>query len=132
MFNDASRGALHRHSNLVMSFEEKRNLLVPGAVQPVSRVGRARRWYVTATEIESRKQEEERIRRENVRLEERTRIAQELHDTLLQTFQSASLHLSAATFSVAPDSPVKNQLGRILEIIRQGIPGGRSPRQGLG
>src|SRR5229473_2798723 len=37
MFNDASRGALHRHSNLVMSFEEKRNLLVPGAVQPVSR-----------------------------------------------------------------------------------------------
>jgi len=28
---------------------------------------------------------------ENVRLEERTRIAQELHDTLLQTFLSASM-----------------------------------------
>src|SRR5216683_2251850 len=80
MFNDANRGALHRHSNLVMSFEKKRNLLVPGAVQPVSREGRARRWYLTATDIESRKQEEERIRQENVRLEERTRIAQELHE----------------------------------------------------
>lgn len=52
--------------------------------------GSARRWYATATEIESRKREEERIRKENVRLEERTRIAQELHDTLLQTFVSCS------------------------------------------
>ena len=69
---------------------------------------------MTATEIESRKQEEERIRQENVRLEERTRIAQELHDTLLQTFQSASLHLGVALYGVAQDSPVKNQLDRIL------------------
>jgi len=80
---------------------------------------------LTATEIESRKQEEERIRRENVRLEERTRIAQELHDTLLQTFQAASLHLGAAVVRVAQDSPVKNQLDRILEIMRQGIAEGR-------
>jgi len=129
MFNDASRGALHRYSNLVMSFEEKRNLLLPGAVQPVSREGRARRWYLAATEIESLKQQEERIRQ--VRLEERTRIAQELHDTLLQTFQSASLHLGAAVLRVAQDSPVKNQLDRILEIMRQGIVEGRSAIQGL-
>jgi signal transduction histidine kinase len=86
---------------------------------------------LTATEIESRKQEEERIRQENVRLEERTRIAQELHDTLLQTFQSASLHLGAAVLRVAQDSPVKNQLDRILEIMRQGIVEGRSAIQGL-
>src|ERR1700726_1550040 len=101
MFTDASRGALHRHSNPAISFKEKRNLLVPGAVQPASRGGRARRWYLTATEIESRKLEEERIRQENVRLEERTRIAQELHDTLLKTFQSASLHLGVAVHRVA-------------------------------
>src|SRR5258708_17413647 len=93
--------------------------------------GRVRRWYLAATEIESRKQEEERIRQENVRLEERTRIAQELHDTLLQTFQSASLHLGAAVLRVAQDSPVKNQLDRILEIMRQGIVEGRSAIQGL-
>src|SRR6266481_1267909 len=98
---------------------------------PFVEEGRVRRWYVTATEIESRKQEEERIRQENVRLEERTRIAQELHDTLLQTFQSASLHLGAAVLRVAQDSPVKNQLDRILEIMRQGIVEGRSAIQGL-
>src|SRR5262249_51470618 len=51
---------------------------------PLVEQGRIRRWYASATEIESRKQEEERVRKENVRLEERTRIAQELHDTLLQ------------------------------------------------
>jgi PAS domain S-box-containing protein len=98
---------------------------------PLVEEGRARRWYLSATEIESRKQEEERIRQENVRLEERTRIAQELHDTLLQTFQSASLHLGAAVLRVAQDSPVKNQLDRILEIMRQGIAEGRDAIQGL-
>jgi PAS domain S-box-containing protein len=98
---------------------------------PLVEEGRARRWYLTATEIESRKQEEERIRQENVRLEERTRIAQELHDTLLQTFQSASLHLGAAVLRVAQDSPVKSQLEGILEIMRQGIVEGRGAIQGL-
>ena len=98
---------------------------------PLVEEGRARRWYVAATEIESRKQEEERIRRENVRLEERTRIAQELHDTLLQTVQSASLHLGAAVLRVAQDSPVKKQLDGILEIMRQGIAEGRNAIQGL-
>jgi signal transduction histidine kinase len=98
---------------------------------PLAQEGRARRWHLTATEIESRKHEEQRIRQENVRLEERTRIAQELHDTLLQTFQSASLHLGAAVLRVAQDSPVKNQLDRILEIMTQGIVEGRSAIQGL-
>jgi signal transduction histidine kinase len=97
---------------------------------PLVEEGRARRWYFGA-EIESRKQEEERVRQEDVRLEERTRIAQELHDTLLQTFQSASLHLGAVVLCVAQDSPVKNQLDRILEIMRQGIVEGRSAIQGL-
>src|SRR5579872_5841322 len=81
--------------------------------------------------IESRKQEEERIRQENVRLEERARIAQELHDTLLQTFQSASLCLGAALYGVAQDSPVKPQLDRILQMMRQGIAEGRNAIQGL-
>jgi PAS domain S-box-containing protein len=102
-----------------------------GRYNPLVEEGRVRRWYVTATEIESRKQEEERIRQENVRLEERTRIAQELHDTLLQTVQGASLHLGAAVLRVPQDSPLKNQLDRILEIMRQGIVEGRSAIQGL-
>jgi signal transduction histidine kinase len=88
-------------------------------------------WYGTATEIESRKQDEERVRKEHVRLEERTRIAQELHDTLLQSFLGASLQLGAALNSVPSDSLVKPQLDRILELMRQGIEDGRKTLQGL-
>jgi len=98
---------------------------------PLVEEGRVRRWYVSATEIESRKQEEERVRQENVRLEERTRIAQELHDTLLQTFQSALLHLGAALDGITQDSPFKPQLDRTLQIMRLGIDEGRSAIQGL-
>jgi signal transduction histidine kinase len=68
---------------------------------------------------------------DTARLEERTRIAQELHDTLLQTFQSASLHLRAALYGVAEDSPVKPQLDRILQIMLQGIAEGRDAIEGL-
>jgi len=98
---------------------------------PLVEEGRVRRWYVSATEIESRKQEEERVRQENVRLEERTRIARELHDTLLQTVQSASMQLSVAVDGVASDSLVKPQLDRILQIMSLGIDEGRRAIQGL-
>ncbi len=84
------------------------------------------RWFGTATEIESRKQEEDRVRRENVRLEERTRIAQELHDTLLQTFVSASMQLSVAVDGVPAESQVKPLLDRVLRIMKQGIEEGRN------
>jgi PAS domain S-box-containing protein len=92
---------------------------------PLIKHGSVIRWLGTATEIESRKQEEERVRKENVRLEERTRIAQELHDTLLQTFLSASMQLSIAVDGVPPESPVKPRLDRVLGIMKQGIEEGR-------
>ena len=68
---------------------------------------------------------------ETVRLEERTRIARELHDTLLQTFQSASLYLGAALHGVPEDLPVRLQLDRTLEIMRQGITEGRNAIRAL-
>jgi signal transduction histidine kinase len=80
---------------------------------------------------ESRKREEERVRQENVRLEERTRIAQELHDTLLQNFLSASMQLGATVNGVPSDSPVKVRLDRILQLMEQGIEDGRKALQGL-
>jgi PAS domain S-box-containing protein len=98
---------------------------------PLVEEGRARRWYAAATEIESRKQEEERVRKENVRLEERTRLAQELHDTLLQTFVSASMQLAVAMDGVAQDLPVKPCLDRILQLMNQGVEEGRTTIQGL-
>ena len=98
---------------------------------PLIKHGSVIRWLGTATEIESRKQAEDRIRRENVRLEERTRLAQELHDTLLQTFLSASMQLSLANDDLGADSPVKPRLDRILQIMKQGIEEGRNTIQDL-
>jgi len=66
-----------------------------------------------------------------VGLEESTRIAQELHDTLLQTFLSASMLLSVAVDKLSQDSPVKPQLDRILQIMRRGVQEGRNTIQEL-
>lgn len=93
--------------------------------------GQVKRWYGTATEIESRKQAEDRIRKENVRLEERTRIAQELHDTLLQSFMGASLQLSLFADSLPSDGMVKPKLDRILQLMDQGIEEGRKTIEDL-
>jgi PAS domain S-box-containing protein len=71
------------------------------------------------------------LRDENVRLEERTRIGQELHDTLLQTFMSASLQLGVALYDVPPGSSVKERLERILQLMQQGVQEGRDAIQGL-
>ena len=71
------------------------------------------------------------VRKENVRLEERTRIAQELHDTLLQSFASASMQLHVTLNDVPLDSPVRSRLDRILQIMKKGMEEGRNAIQGL-
>ena len=98
---------------------------------PLVEKGQVTKWYVNATEIESRKQEEDRVRQENVRLEERNRIARELHDTLLQTFISTLFRLGAAVESLPHDSEVKSKLDSILQFMAQGIDEGRNAIQGL-
>jgi signal transduction histidine kinase/ligand-binding sensor domain-containing protein len=65
------------------------------------------------------------------RLAERTRIAQELHDTLLQGFLSASMQLHVATDRVAEDSPAKPALNRVLGLMGQVIEEGRNAVRGL-
>ena len=69
--------------------------------------------------------------KENVRLEERTRIAQELHDTLLQTCLSASMQLGAAVDAVPEKSPMKLRLDQVLQVMSRGIEEGRNTIQGL-
>jgi PAS domain S-box-containing protein len=98
---------------------------------PLVEGGRVKRWYGTATEIESRKKQEERVRQENVLLEDRSRIAQELHDTLLQSFLGASMQLDAAMKNLPSGSPVKPKLEQVLELMEQGIEEGRATIQGL-
>jgi ligand-binding sensor domain-containing protein/signal transduction histidine kinase len=65
------------------------------------------------------------------RLAERTRIAQELHDTLLQGFLSASMQVHVATDRLPDDSQVKPTLTRALQLMGQVIEEGRNTVRGL-
>jgi len=65
------------------------------------------------------------------RLAERTRIAQELHDTLLQGFLSASMQLHVVADHVPAESAEKPRLNRVLELMRSVIEEGRNAVKGL-
>jgi signal transduction histidine kinase len=65
------------------------------------------------------------------RLAERTRIAQELHDTLLQGFVSASMQLHVAVDRLPEDSPARGALGRVHDLMRKVIDEGRHAVRGL-
>ncbi len=71
----------------------------------------------------------------NIRLEERvgerTRVAQDLHDTLLQGFLSASMLLHVAERQLPTDSPAKPLVQRVLELMSQVIEEGRMTLKGL-
>jgi signal transduction histidine kinase len=65
------------------------------------------------------------------RLAERTRIAQELHDTLLQGVLSASLQLDVAEDQLPEDSPTKPLLKRVLQLMGTVTEEGRNALRGL-
>ncbi|MGO9255116.1 MAG: sensor histidine kinase [Bryobacteraceae bacterium] len=65
------------------------------------------------------------------RVNERTRIARELHDTLLQSFQAVLLKFHAVTY-LLPDRPEAQQvLEGVIEQARGAITEGRDALQGL-
>lgn len=70
-------------------------------------------------------------RRFQDRLAERTRIAQELHDTLLQGVISASMQLDLAQDRVPEDSPARPMLQHVLQLMRQVAIEGREALRGL-
>jgi len=65
------------------------------------------------------------------RLAERTRIAQDLHDTLLQGVISASMQLHVANEHLPADSPAKPIVGRVMELMGQVVDDGRDAVRGL-
>ena len=65
------------------------------------------------------------------RLSERTRVAQDLHDTLLQDVLSASLQLQVAESRLPADSTAKPIVGEVLDLMRGAIEGGRKAVRGL-
>ena len=65
------------------------------------------------------------------RMDERTRIARDLHDTMLQSFQGVLLKFSAVTYRL-PDRPeARKELEGAIEQARQAIAEGRDAVQGL-
>jgi len=65
------------------------------------------------------------------RLAERTRIAQELHDTLLQDFLSVSMQLHVAVATINEDSTAKPVLGRVLPLMSRVIEESRNAVRSL-
>ena len=65
------------------------------------------------------------------RLAERTRITQEIHDTLLQSFLSASMQLHVAVEQVSEDSPAKPRLNHVQQLMGQIIDESRNTIRGM-
>ena len=65
------------------------------------------------------------------RLAERVRIAQELHDTLLQGVISVGMQLHVAADNLPADSPARAPLDRIQQLLGQIIEEGRNTVRGL-
>jgi signal transduction histidine kinase len=65
------------------------------------------------------------------RLAERTRIAQELHDTLLQGVMSASMQLHSAVDDLPVDTPNRQELERVLNLMNRVSDEGRVAVRGL-
>jgi signal transduction histidine kinase/ligand-binding sensor domain-containing protein len=65
------------------------------------------------------------------RLTERTRIAQDLHDTLLQGFISASMQLSVANRQLPSDWAAKPIVSHVLELMTHVVEEGRNAVRGM-
>jgi len=65
------------------------------------------------------------------RLSERARIAQDLHDTLLQGLLSASIQLHIVDDQLAADSTAKPRVGRVLDLLAHVIDDSRDAIRGL-
>src|SRR3954469_17996421 len=86
-------------------------------------------WWVYRMRIDRISQR--MVIRMEERVAERTRIAQELHDTLLQGLMSASLQLAVANNQLPADAPAKPLVSRVYEMLRQLIQEGRNTVRGL-
>jgi len=65
------------------------------------------------------------------RVNERTRIARDLHDTLLQSFQAVLMKLSVFSYRLSDQPETKKELELIVEQARQAVIEGRDAVQGL-
>ena len=90
--------------------------------------GNATSGIGTVQDITERKRAEEAVLEERIR--ERTRIARELHDTLLQTLHATLIHVAVALKGLEPGE-TKQKLGRALQLAEQAITEARESIQAL-
>jgi signal transduction histidine kinase len=83
-------------------------------------------WTLRLRQVQARMRD-----RLEARLFERERIAQELHDTLLQGLLSASLQLAVANSQISPGATAKPLVERVFQLLRQMIDEGRNAVRGL-
>jgi signal transduction histidine kinase len=127
-----------------VAFDFEHRLLMPGrAVKYLRVVGHPSRnesggfeFVGAVTDITERKRAEEILAREfDVRLEERvaerTRIARELHDTLLQSFQGVLFQLNAVSSMLQDRPETKKTLEDAIKQARSAIIEGRDAVQDL-
>ncbi|MEO8427849.1 MAG: sensor histidine kinase, partial [Verrucomicrobiota bacterium] len=98
-------------------------LIVPATAVSTVLIAAFFGWAIARRMLELRLEE---------RLNERTRIARELHDTLLQSFQGVLMKFSSVRHLI-PERPAEAQktLDRVVEQARQAINEGRDAVQGL-
>jgi signal transduction histidine kinase len=65
------------------------------------------------------------------RVNERTRIARDLHDTLLQSFQAVLMKFSVFSYRLSDQPETKKELELIVEQARRAVTEGRDAVQGL-
>ena len=87
------------------------------------------KWYGSAFDMEDRKHAEEAALEQ--RLLERTRIARELHDTLLQSFQAVLLKFHAVTYQLSDRPEIQRKLEGAIDQACQAVTEGRDAVQGL-
>ena len=137
----ATGGRFENEVRLRSAADGKYRWFLVRAVPQRDERGNILKWYGIASDIEDRKRAEEELRQAQaeqfeIRLEtrvmERTRIARELHDTLLQSFQGLLLRLQSV-LKMLPDRPLeaRQRLESTLDQAAEAITDARVAIQGL-
>jgi hypothetical protein len=119
--NEQASRELARGVTKMSSAEHRILIVVPATALSTFFIAAFFGWSIARRFIQLRLEE---------RVVERLRIARELHDTLLQSFQGVILHLHGLTFILDRPAEVREKLEGLLEMGSRAIIEGRDAVQG--
>ena len=120
--NQQASGELARGVAEMRSVQRRILVIVPAIALSTFFIAAFLSWSIARRFIELRLDE---------RVNERTRIAHELHDTLLQEVQSASMQLNVANDQLGQESPAKPLVERVLGLMQGAIEDARNAVRSL-